>query len=432
MEEFCIFEYTMKEDFLHHIWKFKRWNAAVLKTIDGEEITIDRVGEHNYDAGPDFFNAQLKIGENKWAGNVEIHINSSDWIAHKHQLDKNYDNVILHVVYQHNKIIVDKNGVPIPTLELSKIIDTKLVSQYQNLIASETWMACEKQIHNVPEFIITSWMDRLAIERLERKAEEIKITLTQNKNDWETTFYTYLLKYLGLKVNALPFQMLAQITPLIIAEKHKNQLSIEALYFGQSGFLEEHIDDEYFLSLKKEYQFLKSKFKLTPLDKSLWKYLRLRPPNFPTIRIAQLSNLLLKNSRLFAAVLAANSIKELEQLFDVKASVYWETHYQFGEKAKNETSKNLGKLTVHNVIINVVVPIMFVYAQQNNNATINQKALSYLEALPSENNTIIKKWKLLNVTAKNALQSQSLLELKNNYCSQKKCLTCSIGNNLLK
>jgi len=422
----------MKEDFLHHIWKFKRWETPVLKTTDGEEITIVKSGEHNFDAGPDFFNAQLKIGDNKWAGNVEIHVKSSDWMAHKHQFDKSYDNVILHVVYQHNQEILDKNGVAIPTLELAPIIKQELVNQYQNLVNAKSWIPCENQLKKVDTFIVNNWLDRLAIERLERKSEEIEATLHQNKNDWEATFYEYLFKYLGLKVNALPFQLLAKNTPLKIAGKHQNQLSIEALYFGQAGFLEADLSDEYFLKLKKEYQFLKAKFQLTPLDNSLWKLLRLRPSNFPTIRIAQLSDLINRTPRLFAAVLSSNSIKEIEKLFQATASIYWNTHYLFGKKGKDDKAKNLGKTSINNIIINVVVPILFVYAKQKNNETINLKALSYLEVLPSENNAIIKKWEQLGVKSNSALQSQSLLELKNNYCSQKKCLNCSIGNNLLK
>lgn len=422
----------MKEDFLHHIWKFKLWEVPVLKTVDGEEITIIKTGEHNTDAGPDFFNTQLKIGKNKWAGNLEIHINSSDWLLHKHQQDEAYNNVILHVVYQHNQEILDKNGIPIPTLELAPIINDNLIERYQNLIASKDWIPCEKQINKVESFIIQNWMSRLAIERLERKSEEIEITLTQNKNDWEATFYGYLFKYFGLKVNALPFELLAKNTPLKITEKHQNLESIEALYFGQAGFLEEELADEYFNQLKKEYHFLKAKFQLSTIDISLWKYLRLRPSNFPTIRIAQLSALILNQSRLFSAALAANSIEELQQLFQVTASAYWDKHYQFAIESKKDTQKKLGKSTINSLIINVVVPIMFVYAKHHKNETINQKALSYLEILSSEDNTIIKKWELLGVKSTNALQSQALLELKNNYCSQKKCLTCSIGNNLLK
>ena len=422
----------MKEDFLHHIWKFKRWETPVLKTTDGEEIMLIKTGTHNFDAGPDFFNAQLKIGKNKWAGNVEIHIKSSDWIVHKHQLDKSYDNVILHVVYQHDQDILDRNGVPIPTLELAPIIDNKLINQYEELINSKDWIPCKKQIKNVDDFVVRSFLNRLAIERLERKSEEIETTLSQNKNDWEATFYEYFFKYFGLKVNALPFQLLANNTPLKIAEKHQNQLSIEALYFGQAGFLEEEWDDTYFLKLKKEYQFLKAKFQLTLIDKSLWKLLRLRPANFPTIRIAQLANLLLKNSRMFSAILGAPSVIDIQQLFKTEASVYWDTHYQFAKKAKDDKKKKLGKTGIDNIIINVVVPILFVYAKQKNEETIKQKALSYLEFLPSENNVIIKKWKLLGVKSNNTLHSQALLELKNNYCSQKKCLNCSIGNNILK
>lgn len=423
----------MKEDFLHYIWKYKLFNTSNLVTQEGEAIEVINFGMHNTDAGPDFFNGKVKIGSTVWAGNIELHINSSDWVKHNHQNDKAYDNVVLHVVYNNDKDILDKEGNAIPTLELKDLIDKNLIAKHNNLICqSDSDIPCGMQIKDIDSFTINSWLDRLAIERLERKSSEIQASLHQNKNDWEETFYQYLFKYFGLKVNALPFELLAQNTPLKIIEKHHTIFSIEALLFGQGGYLENDVVDEYHNKLKKEYQFLKAKFDLTPLEFSTWKMLRLRPSNFPTIRISQLANLLSKDTRLFAKIIAADSVKELQNLFNVKASIYWDTHYQFGEAVENDTEKKLGEATINSIIINVIVPFTFVYGKAKQSEAIVEKSLKLLESIKAENNVIVKNWKALGVKSNNAMQTQSLIELKNNYCSKKKCLICSIGNKILQ
>ncbi len=421
-----------KEDFLHYIWKYKLYNSLNLTTTKKEQLVIIYAGLKNSDGGPDFFNAKVKIGKTTWAGNVEIHLKSSDWIKHKHQHDKAYDNVILHVVYVDDKEIVNHNGETIPTIELKNIIDKNLIKNYEQLQLSKDWIACANQIKDVNNFIISNWRENLALERLERKSEEIKTTLKLNKNNWDETFYQYFFKYFGLKLNAAPFLLLAKDTPLKIFQKHNNLKSIEALLFGQAGFFNEQLNDEYFSSLKKEYQFLKSKFKLQPIDKSLWKWLRLRPNNFPTIRIAQLAKIFYANPRLFSQVLAINSVKDVKKVISVSASKYWDNHYQFGKIAKSSTTKKLGELMANNLIINVLVPLIFVYAKINANETLAEKSINWLTAIKTENNSIVKKFKTLGIETKNAMESQALIELKNNYCSQKKCLTCGIGNYLIK
>ena len=423
----------MKEDFLHYIWKYKLFNTSNLITSAGETIEIINFGLHNTDAGPDFFNGKVKIGATTWVGNIEIHINSSDWIKHKHQNDKAYDNVILHVVYNNDKSITDKDGNTIPTLELKDLINSGLIAKHKNLVCQpESEIACGKQIATIDTFTINTWLNRLAIERLERKSIEIQSTLKLNKNNWEETFYQYLFKYFGLKVNAQPFEMLARNTPLKIIEKHNNINSIEALLYGQAGFLDQEIADEYHQKLKKEYHFLKAKFDLVPLEFSIWKMLRLRPSNFPTIRISQLANLLNQQTRFFSKVISVTNIKELQMLFQIQASVYWDTHYQFGVETANDKTKRLGITTINSIIINVVVPFIFVYGKAKQDEELVEKALKLLESLKTENNIIIKKWSNLGVKSTNAMQSQSLIELKNNYCSQKKCLICSIGNKILQ
>lgn len=422
----------MKEDFLHYVWKYKLFDTSNLLTTNNELITIINSGQHNTDAGPDFFNGKVVIDSTTWAGNIEIHINSSDWLAHKHQHDKAYENVVLHVVFNDDKVINDVNNNPIPTLELKNLINIDLIAKNNYLQASKDWIACQNQINKVDKFTINTWLNRLAVERLERKSEEIQITLQQNKNDWEQTFYQYLFKYFGLKVNALPFEQLAINTPIKIAEKHNQLISIEALYFGQAGFLEDNIEDEYYIRLQKEYHFLKAKFSLQLIDKSLWKLLRLRPANFPTIRISQLANLLNNETRLFSKILDAKSVKEIEKLFKVAASEYWSTHYQFGVEAEKSSTKKVGETLINTLIINVVVPFLFVYGKQKQDEKLIDKALNFLENVKSESNAIIIKWNELNVVSNNAMQSQALLELKNNYCSQKKCLNCNVGSKILQ
>ena len=422
----------MKEDFLHYIWKYKLFNTSNLITQNSEQIEIISFGIHNTDAGPDFFNGKVKIGKAIWAGNIEIHINSSDWLKHKHQVDKAYDNVVLHVVYNNDTVINDKDGNELPTIELKGLIDENLINKYNNLVQSKDWIPCGNQIKTVDEFTINSWINRLAIERLERKSAEIQETLKLNKNNWEETFYQYLFKYFGLKVNALPFELLAKNTSLKIIEKHNSLFSIEALLYGQAGYLDEEIKDEYFIKLKKEYRFLKSKFDLAPLDKSLWKLLRLRPANFPSIRISQLANLLSNHSRLFSKIIETDSVKDLQEHFRVQASDYWSTHYQFGVVVKDKKNKKIGTNTINNIIINVIVPFTFVYGKAKQNEALVNKSLNLLENIKAENNSIIKNWTELGIKSTNAMQTQSLIELKNNYCSQKKCLNCSIGNQIIQ
>ncbi len=423
----------MKEDFLHYIWKYKLIDASKLLTHTEEVIEVINFGIHNTDAGPDFFNGKVRIGETTWVGNIELHINSSDWLKHKHQDDRAYDNVILHVVYNNDKDLLDKDGNNIPTLELKGLINQELVKKHDDLVCqSGSEIACGVQIKTVDEFTIQSWINRLAIERLERKSDEIKQTLQQNRNNWEETFYQYLFKYFGLKVNALPFELLAKNSPLKVIEKHHDLFSIEALLFGQAGYLEEDVEDEYFQKLKKEYYFLKSKFDLTPLEKSVWKFLRLRPSNFPTLRISQLANLLNKETRLFSKVIEAESVKEIQELFMVEASEYWNSHYQFGKLVEEDKKKKVGIDTINSIIINVIVPFTFVYGKQNQKVELIDKSLGLLESINAENNSIIKNWNELGIKTSNAMQTQSLLELKNNYCSKKNCLNCSIGNKILQ
>lgn len=422
----------MNEEFLHYIWKFKLFNQQDLKTLSGETVEIVKAGTHNTDAGPDFFNAQLKIDSTLWAGNVEIHINSSDWEKHSHQRDKAYNNVVLHVVYNADKPVFRASGELIPTIELKERIAEKIVDNYQNFNASNDWVPCEKQVGTVPSLIINSAVDRLLLERLERKSLTIINSLELNNNNWEETFYQQLARNFGFKTNAEPFELLAKSLPMIYLGKHKSSLlQIEALLFGQAGLLEEHYKDKYLQTLQNEYVFLKHKLKLQSIDGHLWKFLRLRPLNFPTIRIAQFANLVFNATHLFSKIIETTEFVALKKLLDVDVSEYWLTHYTF-DKVSVSKKKHLGEEAVNNIIINTVVPFLFVYGKQKKEEMYVERALEFLENTAGESNAIIEKWKALKLPVKTAYSTQALLQLKNEYCNHKKCLSCSIGSYLLK
>ena len=451
----------MTEEFLHYIWKFRLFNQLNLQTTVGENIEIIKVGIHNLNAGPDFFNAQLRIGNTLWAGNVELHINAKDWNKHNHQEDKAYDNVILHVVFNSDEKIYRKSGELIPTLELKDKIENNIIHKYLNFKSNNDWIPCEKQISEVPEIIINSTLDRLLLERLEAKSTSITESLKINKNNWEETFYQHLARNFGFKTNAVPFELLAKSLPSIILGKHKNSiLQIEALLYGQAGLLNEHLEDKYLLALQNEYVFLKQKFQLHAIDAHLWKFLRLRPLNFPTIRIAQFANLIFNSSHLFSKIMETEKCVDLKKLLNVGVSDYWHNHYVFDKASSsllastmqqndlsldqgisnfikdlppaNFLKKRLGKDSVNNIIINTVVPFLFVFGKHKNEEKYVNRALQFLEQTEGENNAIIKKWAALKLSVNKAYSTQALLQLKNEYCNNKKCLNCNIGNYLIK
>lgn len=419
------------EDFLHYIWKFKRFNNQELATTDGETIQILKTGIHNQDAGPDFFNAQIKIGNTLWAGNVEIHIKSSDWNAHQHQTDAAYNNVILHVVYEHNSEITTAKNQTIPTFELKEYLNEDLLQNYHQLLYSKNIIPCGNQLFKIDKLVFENWLERLLLERLERKTTLISERLAANKNDWEETFYQTLSKYFGLHVNAIPFEQLALQTPLKIMEKHPQRISIEALLFGQAGFLNDDVKDEYYQRLVKEYQFLKSKFRLTSMERITWKFSKLRPSNFPTIRISQLAMLLKSHARMFAEILTKTNATAIRKMFESEVSEYWLTHYQFGVLTKKKPKKT-GKTMLDNLMINVVTPFLFVYGKMHQQERYIDLALELLQTTAAENNHIITSWKNLGITPNSAAQTQALIELKNNYCQAFQCLNCPIGIKLLE
>ncbi len=421
----------MTEDFLHYIWKYKAFDLSGLKTMEGEPVQVIKTGEHNKDAGPDFFNARLKIGNTTWAGNIEIHTRSSDWRKHQHNNDGNYNNLILHLVYEHDEAIVH-SGRPVATAEIKNLVDPELLNRYTGLMQAKLWVPCEGQLKSLSSFKINNWLERLLVERLERKAATIASLLELNKNNLEETFYIHLARNLGLKVNALPFELLAKSLPNSFLGKHKSSmLQVEAMLFGQAGLLQNEYTDDYPAQLKKEYAFLQKKFALQPIEGHLWKFLRLRPVNFPAVRIAQLASLIHRSSGLFSKMMEATDIKALRKLLDAEASPYWNTHYVF-DKASEEKVKRIGKVAADNIIINTVIPFMFVYAAHRGMQEYRDRAIALLEQMDTEKNSITEKFSDLGIQSTHAGSSQGLIELKNEYCNNKKCLNCGIGISLLK
>lgn len=419
----------MKEEFLHHLWKYGLYSKP-LKLVSGENVEVISPGEHNMDAGPDFFNAKIKIGETIWAGNVEIHIKGSDWYKHKHQNNEAYNNIILHVVAENDKLVTRQNGKAIPTLILES--PKLLYKQYAYLMHSADWIPCESFIATVDDFTILQWKEALLVERLTQKAELILERFSASTSNWEETFYLSLAHNFGFKTNALPFEMLAKSIPLSYLGKHKDQLDlVEAMLFGQSGLLPNNSNEEYVNKLQTNYKHLATKFNLKPMSGHLWKFMRLRPANFPSIRIAQFAALIHKSSGLFSKIIETESLDELQELFNVQASKYWESHYSFANESKAKP-KNLGKIAFHNILINTIVPVLFLYGQHKKQYEYSDKALNWLLAIPSEKNSIIAKWLQLGLSVENAFDSQALIQLKNVYCKKRHCLSCRIGNQVIK
>ncbi len=418
----------MSEELIYYIWQHRLFDHGALLTREGEAIEIMMPGQRNNDAGPDFTNARIRIGDTLWAGNVEIHQKSSDWLYHKHQYDPSFANIILHVVYEDDKAGVTGS----PTLELKGRIQESLLSRYHYLLNNTQWIPCEKMLRDVDEFTFTLCLERMVIERLEQKTLAIEALLTRSVNSWEETMYQLTARGFGLKVNREPFELLACSLPLNIIAKQKLDLgSIEALLFGQAGMLNDQPLDEYQAKLQREYRYLQHKYQLRPIQSHSWKFMRLRPPSFPTVRLAQFAMLLHRSVHLFSKVLEIKGLDDIEELFKVSTSEYWETHYTFGKESPRKV-KELGSETLHLLVINTIAPILFTYARHKGDMDLQDRALEWLEQIKAEQNEITKHWADLGRKSKSAYESQALIQLKNEHCDHKKCLNCAIGNNLLR
>src|SRR5690554_48868 len=424
----------MNEDFLHYVWKYQHFTSRDLKSDDGRQLQVVKTGLHNQNAGPDFLHFQIRIGDTMWAGNVEIHVNASDWYNHNHHNDPAYDNVILHVVYTADKPVLDKNGQEIPVISLKNLIDYQTYRYYKSWVKKAKFIPCEGLVDNVPNIIKMSAVQAAAVDRLQSKSEWCHDLLRTTNGNIEETFYRVFCKALGLKVNAMPFEQLAIITPFSLIRKNRDsEEELQALLLGQAGFLDEvENEDMYIAQLKSMYGHQRNKFDLKPMPASAWKLFRLRPQNFPAVRIAQMARILSSHHALAQQIIELNTLDEYEKIFESSLDKgFWLDHYTL--KAKSEPiAKNLGKTTVHLLLINAVVPFLFALASYHKSGSFQEKAVRLLEQLPAEKNQVIKKFNDLGFDSKNAFDSQGLIGLKKNYCELLKCLTCKVGIQILK
>ncbi|MBD0830533.1 DUF2851 family protein [Aestuariibaculum sediminum] len=421
----------MREEFLHYLWKYKKFQFSQLTTVQGESIVISKVGEHNFNSGPDFFNALIKVGGQLWAGNVEIHVKSSDWYLHNHENDIAYDNVVLHVVWEHDTQIFRKDNSELATLILKDYTDIRTIENYNDLFSNERrWIHCEPFFADMKRFDLQHWLERLYFERLERKSKTIESLLEDSKNDWEAILFIMLAKNFGLKVNGHAFYTLANSIDYSVVRKSQNNIEqLEALFFGQAGLLDKDIQNGYYQELKKEYQFLRQKFQLANISVASVQFFRLRPPNFPTIRLSQLASLYHNQNTLFSKIIETNTLEAFYDLFKVSTSKFWETHYTF-EKSSKASVKTLTHSFIDLVLINTVLPIKFLYAKQHRNES-EDSVLQIANKIASENNSIVQAFNNLKKVSESALQSQALIQLKTEYCDKSKCLQCVVGNKFI-
>jgi hypothetical protein len=421
----------MKEDFLHYLWKLKKFSTVNLQTANGESIVIINSGQYLQLAGPDFFNAQIRIGNQKWAGNVEIHVKSSDWYVHHHEVDKAYENVILHVVWEHDTDIYRQDNTEIPVLELKSYVDANMLYNYKNLAIPKSWIFCEKQLREIDEFVLKNWQERLFFERLERKSKAIDELFEITNRDWEAVLFCLLARNFGLNTNGDAFYKIAESIPFSLIRKESFEVeNLEALIMGQAGLLDLEKEDNYFKDLKFRYFYLLHKYKLDKHQGDPVQFFKHRPDNFPTIRLSQLANLYHVQSNLFSKILSFKSVVEIYEMFKVSVSEYWENHYQF-DKESPRKKKVSAQGFVDLLIINTIVPLQFAYARSQGKE-MNEELIGLLNEVAPEKNAIVDKFDFFEVKSKNAFETQSLLQLKNEYCNRSRCLECAIGVDLLK
>jgi len=421
------------ESFLHYIWQFQYFNKKDLRITSDEAVQVLHPGIRNAHAGPDFSDGKIKIDNLEWRGSVEIHIKASGWHDHKHSDDAAYEKVVLHVVWENDKPILRSDGSAMPTLELKGRIDTSLWSRYKKLFTSVERIPCSTSWSKVDDVIKLSMLDKALTQRLEVKAGIVIDMLKRSQGDWEETAYQLMSKNFGFKVNADPFLRLAEAVPYKILLKHVDQpRQVEALLFGQAGFLEKVKDDEYSQVLVREFNLLEKKYGLENkrLHKSQWRFLRLRPANFPTVRLAQLASFIQQRKSIFSTLINTTSYKDLYAWLTIQQSEYWQTHYQFGKEASNVPA--LGKTSIQNIVINTAVPLLAAYALTNDEQQYMDRAIDWLQHVPAEKNTITRQWMELGCTVKTSFDSQALIELNNAYCMKRRCLDCTVGASLIR
>ncbi|MDP1802101.1 MAG: DUF2851 family protein [Bacteroidota bacterium] len=420
------------EDLLQFLWQYKIFKPLPFVTTKGKEIVVLKNGELNKDSGPDFFNAQIKVDDVVLVGNIEVHIKTSDWLKHKHQQDKNYDNIILHVVYEHDADLEQNKINNVEVLELKSLIAESTLATYNQLNSAKTKIACHNQLAGLNDFKFITWLERMTLERLEGKVNAIENYFKSVAGDYTQTFYFLLLRNFGFKVNSLPFELLAKNLPITILLKHSdNLLQLEALLLGTCGLLENQFEDKYILQLQNEFDYLKNKYRIIPLNKEIFKFSKLRPANFPTIRLAQFAKLVNTKPGLFIAPYDFTNYEEIVLALKINLEGYWKNHYNMDGKV---TSKDLtlGLNSIENLIINTFAPFYFFYSKRTSKPEMTDLALELLNNCDFEKNTKTKLFEEKRSVLKNAADSQAAINLYDNYCSKKACLNCGVAASLLK
>jgi len=424
----------MNENLLQFIWQHKYLLENKLISSQGKTIEVIKPGLLNRDSGPDFFNALIRIDNTKWAGNVEVHINSSDWRKHGHQNDAAYHNVILHLVWHHDEVILNQLNEEIPTLEMKHLVQTETLEKYKVLLLKKSIISCEP-IFTLPDpEILWMWIERLSTERLEKKHLQIQTHLTNTTGHWEEVFFKQLAICFGQKTNANPFELLtATLTWNLIQKYFQQHLSFQAIFIGVAGFLDHPLANNYNLTLQKEYAYLSKKHGLQKLDVLVWKFGKTRPANFPTLRLVQFAELVYSKPQFFQTVLSCKNYKELLSLFELKSP----QKIDIGDlhpkgKESHFESISLSKQFIESILINVAIPMVFSYGKYTQQDFLCNRAQEWLQQVPAESNHIITRWKTLGITCKKANETQAMIQLKNYYCDQNKCLQCAIGNQILK
>ncbi len=421
---------VINENFIAFLWKHRHLDPAA-RTESGEPLVVLHPGEENSDSGPDFFNARIRIGATTWAGNVEIHVRSSDWYRHGHDTDPAYSRVILHVVHEADRAVLLPGGEPLETLVVRDRYYAPVFHRYRKMMLAERWIPCSGQNDDDTAGIFRLWSPALAVERLEKRAEGLASALAACGFDWEEVYYRHLASCFGFRVNALPFSMLAQALPLKLVRRHiGNRLQLEALLYGQAGMLHGNFPEPWPGELAAEYRYLAHKFGLRPPDGVPWRFLRLRPPNFPTIRISQFAAFLAETRAGFRALPGDGRLPAADELCHVRASAYWDDHWVFG-KLSAPRPKTLGAESAGLLVINGLAPMLYVYGRQKDDRRHCEEALRALEATPAERHALAGNWNGEHLRAGNALHSQALIHLKKEYCERKRCLSCRIGLHLL-
>jgi hypothetical protein len=418
----------MTERLLQYLWQFQYYNKQSSILDNGDTFQVIHPGRFNTNQGPDFLEAKIRIEDTLWVGHVEVHVKTSDWFKHAHQFDRNYDNVVLHVVWEHD---MPERDTRIPVFSMQSRVPMLLLEQYRYWMDSAAFIACGNQIRDVSRIIWISWRERLLAERMQRKSAMVFSFMLQTHQHWEETFWWLLARNFGAALNFEPFEAMAKSLPITLLARYKNQLPmLEALLFGQCGLLEGEFKDEYPARLQREYLHVKNKYTLQPVRQSVH-FLRTRPVNFPTIRLAQLAKLLYRSSHLFAFIKETEQLSEIRKWLSVTASEFWDKHYTF-QKTSVCRPKKLGNQMIDTLIINTVVPVLFAYGLLHNEEQYKNRALNWLDELEPEMNAITNGYTELGIVNKSAFDSQALLELKSHYCDPKKCLDCALGNALLK